>query len=154
MGTMIEIILTIAVIVLLCMILHISAEVMFFLGGAILSGIIFLTLAFMICLFLYCLFRLITSKPRKARFTEIKKTEKRKYSTAFYDIDGTEYFCLFPSEMGMKNIFYKKDKPCTVMLNVKKGYVFDRFAILDTILGLILSSISLVLFINEFKLML
>lgn len=150
MGTFIEIILSASVVILLCFILRISFDTMMLIGGAVIMGVIILTLLFMLLLFIYSTFLLAMSKPVKAQFSGIKPPVKGRYPVAHYSIGGREHPSLYPSEFGMKNVFYKKDRLYTVMLNRRKGFVFDKFAITTIILGLILSSVGLIGIVREF----
>lgn len=150
MGTFIEIVLSAAVIILLCFILRVSFETMMLIGGAVIAGAIILTLLAMLILFVYSTFMVMLSKPVKARFYEIKPAKKGRYPVTHYDIGGNVYPSLYPSEFGMKNVFYKRDKQYIVMLNRKKGYVFDKFAITTIVLGLILSAAGLIIFTKGF----
>ena len=150
MGTFIEIMLSAGVVILLCVILRVSLETMMLVGGAVISALIVLTLLFMLLVFLYSAILLAASKPRKAQFSEIKPAKKGRYPVAHYIIDGEVHPSLYPSEFGMKNVFYKKDKLYTVMLNRRKGLVFDKFAITTIALGLILSSYALISFTLRF----
>ena len=135
MNIVIEILLVIAIAVVLCLIFGISPALIIFWGKVVILFGIEIVLLFMFAVFAYCAFRLITSKAKDAEFTEIKKDEHRLFPTAHYLVDGTEYPCLFPSELGKQDFMYRKWSGGKVMLNRKKGYVFDRFSTLATIIG-------------------
>lgn len=122
----------IAVVVVLCIVLGVSADIMVL--GAL--GFIALIIFAMALLFIFFAGRLLRSKRTEAVFRRVEKPEGKRFRCAFYDIGGSEYPCIFPSE---PKLMYKKDKACKVFLHSRSGTVFDRFAATTCILGLILS---------------
>ena len=97
----------------------------------ILSGMLVIT-------FLICSVLLLTSKWKKARFLRVDlPSEKAKYKVAYYLVEGEEIPCLFPEEGIFRKQLYRTDKTYHVLLNKKLGRVFDRFALVTCILGLL-----------------
>lgn len=130
-----EFILVLAVIAVLCIIFRVGTDIMIL--GAL--GLIGLTVAAMALFFVIFIVLLITSAKKDAVLSGIEKKEGGRFRTAFYKINGKEYPCFFPAE---PKIMYKKDKPCRVLLNKRLGRVFDRFAVITCICGLLFSLIA------------
>lgn len=131
-----EFILVIAVIAVLCVIFQVSTDIII-MCIAILTGFV---IAVMTLLFIYFFARLLFSKKVKADFSRIDKTEKTKFRTAYYIIDGVEYPCVFPAESIMTNTLYKKDKKYNVWINRRMKCVYDRFAFTTCIMGFLVST--------------
>ena len=135
-----EIILALAVIVVLCLIFNISTE--YIVLGIL--ALIELTIISMAILFLYSRIRLAFSKKKKAQFTRIDfpPSSKNRFKVAFYNIDGVEYPCFFPSEMILNDKMYRTDRTYTVMFSKSMKRVFDIWTILTCILGFICSTLA------------
>ncbi len=131
-----EIIVVLAVIIVLCLVLGVSSELIM-LG---IMGLVELTIVFMALLFLWSCLMLVLSKSKKASFVKIDKAPKGRFSVAYYEIDGEEYPCVFPSEMILTDKMYRKDKLHTVMFNRRMKAVYDIWAILTSMIGFVCSS--------------
>ena len=88
--------------------------------------------------FIFCLVRLLLSKKVRGTFVRIGRKEKGHFDTAFYMIDGRELPNIFPSEMAMKDKFYKENKEVTLRLGIGKKCVYDLNAVLTIVCGTVL----------------
>lgn len=105
-------------------------------------GIIALFIVFMALLFAFFCLNLLFSKPKKAVFSREYKPHNSRFSVACYSFDGKEFPCVFPMESAMKSRLYDKQKSCFVMYSRLLRRVYDIWAILTCILGLIFSGIA------------
>ena len=121
-----------AVIVVLCIVFGVSAEIMV----AAALGLIALIIFAMTLLFIFFSFRLIRSRRTDAVFTKVERPEGSRFRCAYYSSGGREYPCVFPSE---PKFMYKDGKACRVFLHSASGTVFDRYSTVTCILGLIIS---------------
>ncbi len=135
-----EIILTIAVIIVLCILLNISADLII-MGIIILCALLIGTMAIF---FTYSMLLMLTAKKQKASFVKFDKNPKGKYTSAYYRISERELPCIFPCEPGFLKKIYASDKHCTVRCNLKKGFVYDKFAAVTTVFGLIFSYLAVI----------
>jgi len=105
------------------------------------SGIgVCLVAATVLCELFFIVFfvRLLLSKKVTGSFLRIDRLEKGRFDTAFYDVNGEEKACMFPCEMTMRDKFYKKDKPVTLLLDIRRKRVYDGNATLTIIFGTLL----------------
>ncbi|NLT08365.1 MAG: hypothetical protein GXY08_02550 [Ruminococcus sp.] len=121
-----------AVVVVLCIVLGVSADIMVMGAAALLALIIFA----MTVLFIFFTVRLLCSHRTKAVFLRVERPDGQRFRCAYYEAGGSEYPCVFPSE---PKIMYREGKQCMVFLHKGSGKVFDRFAATTCILGLALS---------------
>ena len=130
-----EILMVLIIVIVLCLILNISLSY-------ILTGILILigvgAVLFAVS-FLYCFVVLLCSKRKEAEFVRIGQAKGNRFQVAFYRVEGKEYPCMFPREAILEDKLYRKDKPCRVMWNPRKGMVFDRYAGITCVLGLVVS---------------
>ena len=115
----------------------------------ILSGLLVIT-------FLICSVLLLMSKWKEARFLRVDlPSEEARYKVAYYLMDGKEIPCLFPEEGIFRKKLYRTDKTYHVLFNKKLGKVFDRFAVVTCILGLLwgtgFGTLLLLMFFEIFK---
>ena len=122
---------------ILLFILGIGIDVMMI--GAV--WIVFIAAVFSELLFLYFAVRLLLSKKASGKFTRIGRTEKGRYDSAFYSIDGTELPNVFPAEVVMKDRLYDTEKAVRLRIDAGKKFVYDRNARLTIILGVPLTTI-------------
>ncbi len=130
-----EVVVTIAVIVVLCIILGVSTSIMITAAFA-LAGLVILA---MTLLFIYFFIHLAVSKKTNASFTRIDQGKNWKFRTAYYKVDGKEYPCVFPSE---PKFVYKEGKEYKVRFNKRLGGVFDKWAVTTCILGMVFSILA------------
>ena len=123
-----------------------------------LTVIMLITCGLMILIFSTALILLLFSKRRKARFVRIDLPYRSdKYKCAYYRIyddndqtgedqiigedqkTGDEYPCIFPEEGLLRRKLYREDRDCTVFVLRRFKRVFDRYAVMTTILGLTFS---------------
>ena len=146
---MIEAIVILAVIIVLCIILGVSMDMMII--GAV--GIVFLMILSMTLFFVYSTVRLVMSKKCSAKFLRIDKRESDVFSAAVYEIDGNEYFNAFPSEK-LRRI-YKNNAQYEVLLNRHTKKVYDKLSVLTVVLGtissLLLTAASVIFVFYMFK---
>lgn len=126
-----EFILIISVIAVLCIIFRVSTDIII-MCSLILIGIV---LAFTALLFVYFFICLLFSKKCSAEFSKTDKSDKNKFSKAYYIVDGVEYPCIFPEEKFFGIKFYRKDRKYNVWLNRRFKFVYDRFAFSTCIIG-------------------
>ena len=138
-----EFILVIAVIGVLCIVFQVSTDII------IMSTFILIFIAFAITalLFVYFFICLLFSEKREAEFSRTVKSDKDKFSKAYYIIDGVEYPCIFPAEKFFGIEFYKKDKKYNVHLNKRFKFLYDRFAYATCIIGFLTSIFLVVIMI-------
>ncbi|MBR4082998.1 MAG: hypothetical protein IKK33_01805 [Lachnospiraceae bacterium] len=121
--------------IVICLILNVSLY--YILSGIlILVGII--TVLFSVS-FLYCFIVLLCSKCKEAEFVRIGPAKGERFQVAFYMVDGEAYPCMFPREAILEDKLYRKDRKYRVMWNSRKGKVFDRYACMTCVLGLLVS---------------
>ena len=146
-----EFVLVIAVVFVLCKVLGVN-DFYLYLGAL---GIVELAIVGMALLFIYFCIRLMFSKSRKAVFTHFDKRESEKmpFTVAYYKIDDEEYPCVFPSEMIFTDKMYKHNKKCTVMYNRRMNAVFDIWAIITCLVGLICSNLAVIATVYIFFMM-
>ena len=132
-----ELLIILIIIVVLCFVLNISIYVIA-LG---LIGLIGIVSGLFALAFLGCTVCLLCSERKEARFLRIDKGEDSKFKVAYYLVDGQEYPCLFPKEAVLESKLYQTDKIYHVMLHKKLGKVFDRFAVVTCILGLVAGTV-------------
>ncbi|HRR76909.1 MAG TPA: hypothetical protein P5191_08875 [Ruminococcus sp.] len=121
-----------AVVIVLCIVLGVSADVMIM--GAV--GLVAFIIFAMTILFIFFAGRLLRSHRTEAVFLRVDKPEGQRFRCAYYEAGGREYPCVFPSE---PSIMYREGKRCMVFLHTASGKVFDRFAATTCMLGLALS---------------
>ena len=131
-----ELIVALIVIIVFCKILGVSNE-MLVLGGLVL---IELTIIIMMLLFAYCLVRMLFTKRKTARFTRVDKAPKGNFKVAYYEVDGVEYPCFFPSEMILNDKMYRTDRTYRVLFSPGMKKVFDIWTVITCILGFIFST--------------
>lgn len=132
-----EVIITIAAIIVLMLFIGFKLETILMCGLVVIA--LFIVLMFL--LFSYSLFRMITGKKVEAKFTKIDKISKRKFDAAYYEYDGEEYPCAFPSEPIMRKKIYSDVKNHIVRFNKKTKCVYDRYASLTCVIGFIFSAV-------------
>lgn len=84
------------------------------------------------------LMKLLSGRKAKGRFLRADYKENgafKKYKSAVYDIDGQEYFNIFPYDL---KIFYSKDKQIELYID-KNGAVYDVMTRITILAGLMLS---------------
>lgn len=130
-----EVLMVLIIVIVLCLILNISLNYIL-MGILILIGVGAVTFAVS---FLYCFIVLLRSKRKEAEFVRTGPAKGDRFQVAFYMVEGAECPCMFPREAILKDKLYRKDKPCHVMWNSRKGKVFDRYAGITCVLGLVVS---------------
>lgn len=131
-----ELIVALIVIIVFCKILGVSNE-MLVLGGLVL---IELTIILMMLLFAYSLVRMLFTKRKTARFTRVDRAPKGSLKVAYYEVDGEEYPCFFPSEMVLNDKMYRTDRTYHVLFSPGMKKVFDVWTIITCVIGFIFSA--------------
>ncbi|MBR6243164.1 MAG: hypothetical protein IKQ90_06695 [Ruminococcus sp.] len=126
-----EFILVLAVIAVLCIIFHVSMDIII----TVTVSAVCLVIGLMTLLFWYFFTRMLFSKRYSAKFTRIDKSGR--FGCAFYMIDGQEYRCVFPEEGVMSSRLYRTDRDYKVRLNKRMKKVFDRFAVMTCSVGVL-----------------
>ena len=127
----------IIVIMIIAVILSLLTGKIFFIAFAALT-VLFLFLFSMALIFFYYLTKLLSAEMIQARFLRIETAENGKYKTAVYLHDGREYKCVFPAENIFFDKFYSKDKLYTVFVTKEDDGVFDKYAVITCVLGVLL----------------
>lgn len=93
--------------------------------------------------FTFCAFRIIfCSKRVDAAVSEVRKSEKYNYPTAYYEIGENIYANAFPCELVMRKQLYTVGRKCRVWLCERRGkdsVVYDSNAALSTFAGFFLA---------------
>ena len=113
----------------------------------VLMGIIGAGFAVLSLFFVYCSVRILRSEKKSASVSEIKRSERFDYPTAYYEVDGNIYANAFPCELIMRKKLYRKGRECRVYFcrrRNKEPIVYDPNAVLSTFAGLFLSLVSAV----------
>ena len=131
-----EFLLALIIIIVLLTILGVSGEMMV-LGG---MALIAVGIGLMAVLFLYMCIRLVLAKKCRGRFLRIDQAPKGKYKVAYYQVDGQEYPCVFPSEMILNDKMYRPERDYSIRISRRMGKVFDIWTILTCVLGLVCSA--------------
>ena len=130
-----EFLVVLIIVIIICLILNVSMHYILT-GILILVGVGAVTFAVS---FLYCFVVLLCSKRKEAEFVRIGPAKGNRFQVAYYRVEGDEYPCMFPREAVLVDKLYQKDKPCRVRWNPRKGKVFDRYAGITCVLGLVVS---------------
>lgn len=132
-----EIIVILVIVIVLCLVLDISLQFIV-LGLIALIGVVsgLFALAFWGCA--VCL---LGARKKEASFLRIDRVKGGKFQAAYYLVDGQEYPCIFPKEVVLENRLYQTNKTYHVLLHEKMGKVFDRFAIVTCVLGLVAGTV-------------
>lgn len=139
-----EFILGSAVVIVLCIILQVSTDVIILVEAVICGLGIAL---FVVADLLYGLV-IVTSKRKDAVLLRFEKKEGSKRKTAIYLIEGKEYKCAFPAN---PERMYKKDRLCRVLLNRRLSWVFDKYSLITYAIWLIFTVISVFYLIKQFS---
>lgn len=100
----------------------------------IVAAAVFMTFFFVINFIVFLFFR-----SGDAEYSRIEERANGKWRNACYIIDGEEYRCIFPFDGLFVKQPYKENAKCHVRFNAKIGKVYDKYAIITTILGLVFS---------------
>ena len=136
-----ELVIALIVIIVFCKILGVSNE-MLVLGGL---ALIELTIVLMMFMFAYFCVRMLFTKRREAKFTRVDKAPKGNFKVAYYEVDGTEYPCIFPSEMILNDKMYRTDRTYKVLYRKRSKKVYDIWTILTCIIGFVFSAFAVFL---------
>lgn len=143
-----EFILVVAVIAVLCIIFRVSMDIII-MCLVVLSCIVFTATALMFAFLFICL---LFSEKCTAEFSKSDKSDKDKFSRAYYIIDGKEYPCIFPKEKFFSITFYDKTKKYNVRFNRKFKFLYDRFASATCIIGfsmsIIITAVTVILYLS------
>lgn len=141
-----EIILAIVIIVVICKILGVSNFVLILCG----LGIIELIIIAMFLFFVYHTLHLFFTKKHNANFIKIDKPKKGKFKVAYYEIDNEEYPCVFPMEASFSSS-YREDKIYLVRYSKLLKKVYDKWAVITCIVGLIFSVVAVAMTFSIIK---
>ncbi|MCM1529662.1 MAG: hypothetical protein NC093_06650 [Alistipes sp.] len=133
-----EIILGMITIIVICKILGVSNSALA-LGGL---GLVGLTMIAMVIFFIYFNLHLLFSRTKKAAFSRIDVPQKGRFKVAFYIVDGVEYPCIFPKESAFNSKLYRDGSLHTVRFSRLLKKVYDKWAIMTCIVGLIFSCVT------------
>ncbi len=135
-----EILLAIIIIIVICKILGVSNFVLILCG----LGIIELIIIAMFLFFIYHTLHLFFTKKHNANFVKIDKPKKGKFKVAYYEIENEEYPCVFPMEASFSSS-YREDKTYSVRYSKLLKKVYDKWAVITCIVGLIFSVLAVAL---------
>ena len=141
-----EALIVIVIVAVLLIIMGVTAEVL-------IAGFMGLLCLMMLALFLFfgwCIFRMTRCRKCTGRLADVEKEPKLGYSVPVYEIDGEKYRNVFPCEIVMKDRLYTEGRECRLMLDEKRGKVFDGNARISSIMGIVLSGVSFVMILYAF----
>lgn len=104
------------------------------------AGLIALAALFTAVFFAVCWVMLLRSEKRSARFVRFERGKR--FESAVYLIDGSEYGNVFPAEFVMRGKLYRSDREVTVRLARRSHRVFDRNALITSLVGLPVSLLT------------
>lgn len=136
-----ELVIALIVIIVFCKILGVSNE-MLVLGGL---ALIELTIVLMMFMFAFCLVCMLFTKRREAKFTRVDKAPKGSFKVAYYEVDGTECPCIFPSEMILNDKMYRTDRTYHVLYSKRSRKVYDKWTVLTCVIGFLFSALAVFL---------
>lgn len=106
----------------------------------IFAAAVLLLISALICIFfIISSIMLIISKPCVGKLSAIRGNDKNSLESVFYTVDKQEYKNIFPCEVFLKKILYKKDETVKLRFCKRINRVFDLDAVLCTLIGLVLS---------------
>lgn len=141
-----EILLAIIIIIVICKILGVSNFVLILCG----LGIIELVIIAMFLFFVYHTLHLFFTKKYNANFVKIDKPKKGKFKVAYYEIANEEYPCVFPMEASFSSS-YREDKIYSVRYSKLLKKVYDKWAVITCIVGLIFSVVAVAMTFSIIK---
>ena len=97
------------------------------------AGLVALAALFTAVFFAVC-WVMLRSEKRSARFVRFERGKR--FESAVYLIDGSEYGNVFPAEFIMRGKLYRSDREVTVRLTRRSHRVFDRNALITSLVGL------------------
>lgn len=98
------------------------------------AGLAALAALFTAVFFAVCWVMLLRSEKKSARFVRFESGQR--FESAVYLIDGSEYGNVFPAEFVMRGKLYRSDREVTVRLARRSHRVFDRNALITSLVGL------------------
>lgn len=128
-----EIILVILILIVLLKILGVSNDVIA-IGGL---GIIELIIIASFILFIVTSIMMLFCKKKQASFVRIDNSANGRFKVAYYEVDGTEYPCVFPSEVILNDKMYRTDRPYKVLFSPRRKKVYDIWCIITCIIGVL-----------------
>lgn len=131
-----EVIIGLIIIIVICKIFGVSNFVIILCA----LGLIELAIIAMMLFFIYFSIHLVFTKKKQASFTKFGTPDKTKFKSAYYMIEDTEYPCIFPRESGFSSRIYNTDKIYNVWFSKSLKKVYDKWAIITCIVGLIFST--------------
>ena len=140
-GDVMEFILVLLIIIVICKIFGVSNELLVF-GGLVL---IELAIIGMMLLFAYFCILILFTRRKKASFSRIDRSPKGNFKVAYYIVDDEEYPCIFPSEMILNDVMYRKERTYHVFFSKKMKKVYDIYTVITCVLGLIFSAFAVYL---------
>lgn len=104
------------------------------------AGLTALAALFTAVFFAVCWVMLLRSEKKSARFVRFESGQR--FESAVYLIDGSEYGNVFPAEFVMRGKLYRSDREVTVRLARRSRRVFDRNALITSLVGLPVSLLT------------
>ena len=136
---LIEGVLTLVIVVLFLVFIGIPLDTILTVGG---TGILIVTA---LAAILFSLFFIVTlcSLPffRLAKGTFLRFSDDLRFDRAVYDVDGTEYTCIFPAESFGRRMIYKQgERKLLISRSGKRHYAYDRHSLLIIAIGTVTSA--------------
>lgn len=137
-GEHMELVIALIVIIVFCKILGVSNEML------VLGGLVLIELAIVLMMFMFAFFcvRMLFTKRLEAKFTRVDKSPKGNFKVAYYEVEGTEYPCIFPSEMILNDKMYRTDRTYHVLFSRRSRKVYDIWTILTCVIGFVFSTFA------------
>ena len=126
-----EFLVIVAVVAVLCIILGISMEYLVYAALAL----ILLTIAAMGVFFLVSAVLLIFSEKAEGTLIRIEKNEKFNFRTRIYNVDGSDFRCIYPTDAIIRKNADNCSKIYRLRLVRKMRVVFDRTSLITFACG-------------------
>lgn len=131
---LIEGILTVVILVLFLLFIGIPLDVIIEFGGFGILGLAGLAMALFSLFFAVTLITLPLFRMAKGHF--VRFSDDLRWDRAVYDVNGTEYTCIFPAEsVGRKFIYRNKDRLLLISRFGHRKIAYDRHSILIIAIG-------------------
>ena len=137
----VEIVLSVVIIIALLLFFGVSVQTI--LTGAVLILISLVVLAILlIAVFFFATdISLLFRKRVKGKFLRIDDTTR--FDHAVYDVNGTEYHCVFPAESYGRKRIYHTDKEYMLLISrsEKRNSAYDRHSLITIVFGTVFSAL-------------
>ena len=136
---LIEGILTIVIVILFLVFIGIPLEIILEYGGFAILGLAALAMLLFAVFFAVTLLSFPLFRRAKGKF--VRFSDDLRFDRAVYDVNGTEYTCLFPAESVGRRIIYKDEERFLLVSRFRKRHIaYDRHSLLIIFIGSLASA--------------